>query len=53
MDGLVRGYRTPNGVLRHTIMNPFLLDAHNGVSYIDMYFEFLERRIAARYGVAA
>ena len=40
-------------ILRHTIMNPFLLDAENGISYIDMYFEFLERRIAARYGVAA
>ncbi|WP_129645474.1 hypothetical protein [Peristeroidobacter agariperforans] len=32
-------------VLRHTIMNPFLLDEENGVSYIDRYFEFLARRI--------
>lgn len=32
-------------VLRHTIMNPFLLDAENGVSYVDLYFEFLGRRI--------
>lgn len=40
-------------ILRHTIMNPFLLDAENGVSYIDMYFEFLERRIAAQCAAAA
>lgn len=32
-------------ILRHTIMNPFLLDAENGVSYIDLYFDFLKRRI--------
>lgn len=40
-------------ILRHTIMNPFLLDGENGVSYIDLYFEFLERRIAAQYSAAA
>jgi glutamate/tyrosine decarboxylase-like PLP-dependent enzyme len=40
-------------ILRHTIMNPFLLDAENGVSYIDLYFEFLERRIAAQHSAAA
>jgi glutamate/tyrosine decarboxylase-like PLP-dependent enzyme len=34
-------------ILRHTIMNPFLLDAENGISYIDRYFEFLSRRVAA------
>jgi hypothetical protein len=34
-------------ILRHTIMNPFLLDTENGVSYIDKYFEFLVRRMEA------
>ncbi|MDE2150153.1 MAG: pyridoxal-dependent decarboxylase [Gammaproteobacteria bacterium] len=32
-------------ILRHTLMNPFLIDAENGISYIDRYFEFLERRV--------
>lgn len=32
-------------ILRHTIMNPFLLDEENGISYIDRYFEFLTRRV--------
>jgi glutamate/tyrosine decarboxylase-like PLP-dependent enzyme len=40
-------------ILRHTIMNPFLLDTENGVSYIDLYFEFLERRIAQLCEAAA
>ncbi|MGY6520041.1 MAG: pyridoxal phosphate-dependent decarboxylase family protein [Lysobacteraceae bacterium] len=30
-------------ILRHTLMNPFLLDEENGISYIDAYFAFLER----------
>jgi len=30
-------------ILRHTLMNPFLLDEENGISYIDAYFDFLER----------
>ena len=30
-------------ILRHTLMNPYLLDAENGISYIDRYFEFLAR----------
>lgn len=34
-------------VLRHTLMNPFLLDEENGISYIDRYFDFLTRRVAA------
>jgi glutamate/tyrosine decarboxylase-like PLP-dependent enzyme len=33
-------------ILRHTLMNPFLIDEENGVNYIDLYFEFLARRIA-------
>ena len=32
-DGLV--------ILRHTLMNPFLIDDTNGISYIDRYFDFL------------
>jgi glutamate/tyrosine decarboxylase-like PLP-dependent enzyme len=34
-------------ILRHTLMNPFLNDGENGVSYIDLYFDFLTRRIRA------
>lgn len=34
-------------ILRHTIMNPFLLDEENGISYIDRYFDFLTRRVTA------
>ena len=32
-------------ILRHTLMNPYLIDNQNGVSYIDGYFGFLARRI--------
>jgi glutamate/tyrosine decarboxylase-like PLP-dependent enzyme len=28
-------------ILRHTLMNPYLEDAENGISYIDRYFEYL------------
>lgn len=34
-------------ILRHTLMNPYLLDEENGVSYIDRYFEYLGERLAA------
>lgn len=34
-------------ILRHTLMNPYLLDRENGISYIDGYFEFLARRARA------
>jgi len=34
-------------ILRHTLMNPYLIDQENGISYIDRYFEFLARRTAA------
>ena len=30
-------------VLRHTLMNPYLIDQENGISYIERYFEFLAR----------
>jgi hypothetical protein len=39
-DGLV--------VLRHTLMNPYLIDRENGISYIALYFAHLEERIRAR-----
>jgi hypothetical protein len=32
-------------ILRHTLMNPYLIDRENGISYIDRYFEFLQRRM--------
>jgi len=32
-------------ILRHTLMNPFLLDSENGISYIDQYFDYLRRRV--------
>ena len=32
-------------VLRHTLMNPFLLDEGNGSSYLAGYFGFLERLV--------
>ena len=30
-------------ILRHTLMNPYLEDAENGISYIDRYFDYLGR----------
>ena len=32
-------------ILRHTLMNPYLIDRHNGISYIDRYFDYLASRI--------
>ena len=32
-------------ILRHTMMNPHLIDRENGISYVDRYFEFLARRV--------
>ncbi|HPO24352.1 MAG TPA: pyridoxal-dependent decarboxylase, partial [Arenimonas sp.] len=34
-------------ILRHTLMNPFLIDSENDVSYIEGYFDFLERNVDA------
>ena len=34
-------------ILRHTLMNPFLIDRENGISYIDLYFDFLAARVHA------
>ncbi|MDE3073206.1 MAG: pyridoxal-dependent decarboxylase [Pseudomonadota bacterium] len=34
-------------ILRHTLMNPYLIDHENGISYIERYFEFLARRVRA------
>ncbi|MEO8802874.1 MAG: pyridoxal-dependent decarboxylase [Rudaea sp.] len=32
-------------VLRHTLMNPYVIDHENGIDYIDRYFEFLARHL--------
>ncbi len=32
-------------ILRHTLMNPYLIDTENGISYIDLYFEHLASRM--------
>ena len=37
-------------ILRHTLMNPYLLDAQNGISYIDRYFDFLDGRLHSLLG---
>ncbi len=34
-------------ILRHTLMNPFLIDHENGINYMDRYFDFLARRVRA------
>ncbi len=34
-------------ILRHTLMNPYLIDHENGISYIERYFDFLTRCTAA------
>ncbi|MFC4527158.1 pyridoxal phosphate-dependent decarboxylase family protein [Dyella halodurans] len=34
-------------ILRHTLMNPYLVNRENGMNYIDGYFDFLERSIRA------
>ena len=34
-------------ILRHTLMNPYLVDRENGISYIDRYFEHLQARLRA------
>ena len=30
-------------ILRHTLMNPYLIDRENGISYLELYFEYLAR----------
>ena len=37
-------------ILRHTLMNPFLNDGENGISYIDGYFDHLGRQVREKYG---
>jgi hypothetical protein len=32
-------------ILRHTLMNPFLIDSENGISYIEGYFRYLESQV--------
>ena len=40
-------------ILRHTLMNPYLIDHENGISYIERYFEFLGRRARALAATAS
>lgn len=40
-------------ILRHTLMNPYLIDHENGISYIDRYFDFLARRVRERVAAMA
>ena len=35
-------------ILRHTPMNPYLQDREDGISYINLYFDYLARRMQAR-----
>lgn len=35
-------------ILRHTLMNPYLIDRENGISYLQLYFEYLGQRVAER-----
>lgn len=37
-------------LLRHTLMNPYLIDHENGISYIDLYFDYLARRVRELVG---
>lgn len=37
-------------ILRHTLMNPYLLDGENGISYIDRYFDYLTARVRVLLG---
>lgn len=34
-------------ILRHTLINPYLIDRENGISYIDGYFDFLAQGMRA------
>lgn len=37
-------------VLRHTLMNPFLIDEVNNINYLDRYLAYLARRVRALIG---
>ncbi|GAB3096119.1 pyridoxal phosphate-dependent decarboxylase family protein [Lysobacter terrae] len=34
-------------ILRHTLMNPYLFDRENGISYVDRYFDYLAGLVRA------
>ncbi|WP_141454284.1 pyridoxal-dependent decarboxylase [Pseudoxanthomonas sp. z9] len=40
-------------ILRHTLMNPYLIDHENGISYIDRYFDYLATHLHALAGGVA
>ena len=48
--GLAETPSEPLLILRHTLMNPYLVDHENGISYIDRYFEYLTRCTAISTG---
>jgi len=37
-------------ILRHTLMNPYLVDRENGISYIDRYFDYLAAHLRPAAG---
>ena len=39
-------------ILRHTLMNPYLIDHENDISYIDLYFDYLQVRVRQLVGAA-
>ncbi|HET7843672.1 MAG TPA: pyridoxal-dependent decarboxylase [Xanthomonadales bacterium] len=44
--GLESGARASRlTLLRHTLMNPYLIDEENGISWVERYFEWLEQAI--------
>jgi glutamate/tyrosine decarboxylase-like PLP-dependent enzyme len=40
-------------ILRHTLMNPYLIDHENGISYLEAYFAFLARHVRHTLAQAA
>lgn len=40
-------------ILRHTLMNPYIIDHENGISYVERYFDSLEERLRCALNVPA
>jgi hypothetical protein len=47
-----RSQRQADQVAVRCERHPYLLDRENGISYIDLYFEHLARRVRALHGLA-
>jgi len=48
LERVANDYGSEDGhlhILRHTLMNPYLVNRETGVNYIDLYFDFLERSV--------